>query len=90
MYLIDKLCKIGSDKYLHCIVSLLITFVAGQLLNVIFHFGLPLSAAIGAAISFDIGLLKEVWDKIHHRSFDEADVLADFIGCMIGLLVTAI
>ena len=85
MYLTDKLCKIGSDKYVHLIVSLLITFFIGRGVSLVCVLSLPVCALIGAGVGFIIGVAKEALDD----KFDKGDLLADLIGCLLGFMVTA-
>ena len=86
MCIIDLLCKIGSDKYVHLICSLLITFAAGKVIYLVSSLDGLASALIGAGVGFAIGVAKEAVDK----RFDWQDILADSIGCLLGFIVTAL
>ena len=86
MCIIEWLCKVGSDKYIHLICSLLITFAVGKVICFVSPFGDSVSALIGAGVGFAIGVAKEAVDK----RFDWQDILADSIGCLLGFIVTAL
>ena len=86
MCIIEWLCKVGSDKYVHLICSLLITFAAGKVICLVSPLGGLVSALIGAGVGFAIGVAKEAVDK----RFDWQDILADSIGCLLGFIVTAL
>ena len=85
MRLTNYICRIGSDKYLHCIVSLLLTFFIGRGVSIVCDLSLPVCALIGAGVGFIIGIAKEALDD----KFDKGDLLADLIGCLLGFMVTA-
>lgn len=80
MQLYDKitqpLLNVGSDKYLHLIISLLIAFV----LTVTFGW------VVGGGVTLLIGIFKEaVIDLlIRKQKFDDYDVVADIVGAVIG------
>lgn len=76
----DCLCGIPSDKYLHCLICLVMT----QLLMLI-----PgVYAWMAIIIVFCIGVLKELFDKfIMHTLFDMEDLAADVTGIAIGAMI---
>lgn len=86
MCIIEWLCKVGSDKYVHLICSLLITFAAGKVICFVSSLSVLVSALIGAGVGFAIGVAKEAADK----RFDWQDILADSVGCLLGFIVTAL
>lgn len=81
MQLYDKitqpLLNVGSDKYLHLIISLLIAFV----LTVTFGW------VVGVGVTLLIGIFKEaVIDLlIRKQKFDDYDVAADIVGTVFGI-----
>jgi hypothetical protein len=84
--MLDRLCGIGSDKYLHVICSLLLTFMTGLVADI--WLVRWQAAVIGCIIAFDLGLVKEIWDKVHGGTMDGHDIIAAIVGCLLGLLVT--
>lgn len=83
MQLYDKitqpLLNVGSDKYLHLIISLLIAFI----LTVTFGW------VVGVGVTLLIGIFKEaVIDLlIRKQKFDDYDVAADIVGAVIGTVM---
>ncbi len=76
----DCLCGISSDKYLHCMVSLVMV----QLLCAI-----PgVHAWLALVITLCIGIAKELFDKyVMGTFFDKEDLKADFIGALLGAIL---
>lgn len=78
----------GKDKYVHFIVSLLLSlflFAGGLFL------GLGTCAIVPAILgtaAFGIG--KEFYDKKHTGLFDKSDLVADFLGCFLGIVIIAL
>jgi VanZ family protein len=69
-----------KDKILHGIISALISGIALYFLkNIVVAFGIGLA----------IGLIKEViWDYLMKKGqFDVNDILADVIGCFLGIAI---
>lgn len=78
----DFFTNISSDKYLHCIVSIIIAFVLTLCFNWIF----------GIAATMFIGLFKEyvidLW--IRKTKADWGDILADVIGTLMGTIMAVL
>lgn len=69
--------NIEKDKILHFGVS----FGAGKVLNQrVFD-----DYRYSLATCFAIGLGKEIYDEIDYNGFDEKDLLADALGCGLGV-----
>lgn len=85
---IEYLCRISGDKWVHLLACLLLTFVIGQ--GVYLFSDLPMAncAAIGGITAMIIGFFKEWYDEFMSGEVDYKDLVADFIGCLIGLIVT--
>lgn len=78
--------RIGGDKYLHVICSLLLTFAIGVTADIwLVHWQ---ASVFGCVMAFLIGIAKEVWDRYHGGTMDGQDILADLIGCLMGFIVT--
>ena len=75
----NALLAVGSDKYLHLLVSLLLGFLLTLLLG----------WAWGAALAFFVGFLKEtlVDVVIRYSTVDFADLAADALGVLIGVVM---
>lgn len=69
------------DKLLHILVSAIIVVVVGTITQA------PLALGIGLLC----GIAKEVYDnhKVNNK-WDWWDILADFFGCVIGLIIVLI
>lgn len=78
-YLKDNMTKI--DRIAHMIISNLL---------VVLFFSITKSILWGLLIALGIGLLKElVWDKLFKMGvFSKFDIVANLIGCAIGLIST--
>ena len=76
------------DKVAHFAISIVLTIVLGA---VFFHTtagaAILNSAVCGAFASLGLGIAKEVFDYIRVRNFDLKDLLADFIGSAVGVLI---
>lgn len=87
---IDYIGKVEKDKLLHLLCSLILAFVIGK---VNWYIGwLPLwnCAAIGGIAAFCLGVLKEVLDEFMGGELDLKDLAFDFIGCLIGVIMTGV
>lgn len=60
---IDYICGISGDKWVHLLACLLITFVVGQGVHLFSSYDMATCAAIGAVAAFLIGCAKEVFDE---------------------------
>lgn len=76
------LISIPSDKYLHCLVSLLLTILFTAVFGVIV--GCILVALIGIAKEYIIDLY------LKNTKADIQDIYADGIGIILGALITLI
>lgn len=77
--LTQPLLNIGSDKYLHFIISALLAF----------GLTICLGWAIGVLITFFIGALKEIVIDLAIRKqyIDGQDLIADAAGAVIGMVM---
>lgn len=88
----DKLNKfisfIGKDKIVHFTVSLVLVFViyvVGSLC------GLGVAATIPAFfLSMGFGVAKEFYDRKHGGCFDHYDIVSDFIGCFLAIVLISL
>lgn len=80
--IVDKLSRIGTDKYLHFIICLTISLIISDITK---------SVLLGVSITFLIGILKELFDKyVQGEKFDIDDIKADVIGTMHGTMLYAL
>ena len=86
---IERLCGIDGDKWVHLVGCMLLTFVVGQGVYWLSDMALAECAGIGATAAMTAGFFKEWIDEFRGGELDYHDLVADFIGCMIGLTVTA-
>lgn len=86
--IIEYICRIGPDKYVHLLACLLLTFVVGQAVHLFSSYPLDVCAGIGAIAAMTVGFFKEWYDEFTGGELDYKDLAADFVGCLIGLLVT--
>ena len=85
---IEYLCRISGDKWAHLLTCLLITFVVGQGVHIFSDYDMATCAAIGGVTAMILGCAKEAFDEFRGGEVDYKDLVADFIGCLLGLLVT--
>lgn len=81
--------KIGTDKYAHFLVSLLLTFMCTKLF-VIFGNSVVISMILAFTVSFLVGIpIKEfLVDKyIRKGNADKGDMIADILGTLISILL---
>lgn len=86
----EKLCSISSDKYVHLLCCMLITWVIAK---GVMGVGCPtfLASLLGATIAFYAGFYKEYLDNRQEGNhFDKKDLWADGAGCLLGFLFTLI
>lgn len=86
---INYLGSIGADKYLHLLVSLLLTFIIGQGVHIFTGDNLALCGAVGATAALCIGIAKEAYDEFTGGDFGYKDIFFDIIGCLLGIIITA-
>lgn len=82
--------KIGRDKYLHFAVcgiistTIICTFI-------LIGSTLPIAILTGTVATIGTGLGKEYGDKMNpNSSWDWKDILADFCGLLLGIIVNSI
>lgn len=76
----------GEDKLLHACACVLLTIFASSL---VCHFGgntPAVGGVIGALTALFVGIVKELYDFFTGGEFDRHDLLADFIGCVVGFV----
>lgn len=84
------LCGIPSDKYVHLLSCLLLTFVIGMGVSLFSDESQAVCAGIGACAAMIIGFFKEWYDQFTDGDFSYADLFFDLVGCVLGLLVTIV
>lgn len=84
------LCSIESDKLVHLLTCLLLTFFIGQAIRLFSGEPLVACATMGAVAAFIIGFFKELYDQLTTSDFNPKDLFYDLIGCILGLLVTIV
>lgn len=84
--LITGLASIPVDKWMHAVVSVLITVFLYKLFALT---GMPLTMTliISSVLTAGIGIAKEVWDKKNNGSPEARDIVADIIGVVVGILL---
>lgn len=72
------------DKFIHALLCLIITLMAGLIL---LGLNCPLAGCLvgGAMPALTAGITKEWCDKTYGNRFDLADLLADLAGIAIGI-----
>lgn len=78
------LSAIPTDKYIHCIVVMIIASVFMHILP----FGLLLRFVISVVLAITVGICKELYDKKDYGLFDTKDLCADAIGALLGALMS--
>ena len=84
------LCRIPSDKYVHLLSCLLLTFIVGMGVSLCSDEPQAVCAGIGACAAMIVGFIKEWHDQFTYGEFSYADLFFDLVGCMLGLLVTIV
>lgn len=84
----EWLCSFGSDKYVHLLFGLLVSFAAAWVF-ILTTAGVtkPVCAVCGVIASVLIGLFKEVVDFFRDKPFDAKDWLFTVVGGIIGALM---
>lgn len=79
---------IDKDKLMHFVVCLVLTLVI-----FIICCACGLSASIASVPAFFgaiiVGVCKEVYDSKHGGVFDHYDIVADFLGAFLGIILVA-
>ena len=84
----EWLCSFDSDKYVHLLFGLLISFaVAWVFMLTTMGATKPVCAVCGVIAAVLIGLLKEIADFFRDKPFDAKDWLFTVIGGVIGALM---
>lgn len=83
--LVGSLSTIPVDKYIHCVVSMIVA-------SILMHI-LPFSRIAGfvssVLLAIAVGVAKELYDKKDYGLFDKKDIYADIIGAFFGALMSA-
>ena len=83
----DRLAGLGSDKYLHFIVCLLITFAVAKISRGLLPAGW--ASVAGVSISCIAGFCKEIRDRHQPgNEFSWGDIIADLTGAMTGAVMS--
>lgn len=78
-----RLASIGSDKYLHLLVGLILAFVLGRLFANVEAWAYP--AIVGVLL---LMVAKECIDYyIRKEQFDWKDVVAGLVGAFVGVIL---
>lgn len=86
--LVDWLCGIGADKYVHVLCCLLICALVGAFAGIWLDDAEASLAGFGAAMF--AGASKEVWDGIRGEALDLKDLAADTLGAAVGAVLVMI
>lgn len=82
---VDFLSTIPVDKYIHCIVSMIVASILMHILP----FGSIVGFVLSVLLAIAVGVAKELYDKKDYGLFDKKDIYADIIGAFIGTLMSA-
>lgn len=74
----------NCDKVLHFTISLLLAFIVGLVLMLVWHFRPWAAMLISWGVVFLIGVIKETLDALGGGIFDLKDLQADIIGLVLG------
>ena len=79
----ERLAGIGSDKYLHLLVGLIVAFVLGKLFAHVEAWAYP--AIVGVLL---LMVAKECVDYyIRQEQFDFKDIAAGVVGAVVGVIL---
>ena len=82
------LCSFDSDKYVHLLFGLVISFAVSWLFMLTTMGATkPVCAVCGVIASVFVGFIKEVVDFFRDKPFDGVDVLFTVIGGIIGAVL---
>lgn len=76
----------GSDKYLHLLACLLVSFIVAAGLHIFISNKGNCSLA-GFGLAFCLGIAKEMWDHVKGGDFDITDLDFSTTGALIGMLL---
>lgn len=83
----EWLCSFSSDKYVHLLIGLLISFaVSWVFILTTIGASKPVCAVCGVIAAVFVGFIKEVVDFFRDKPFDAKDWLFTVIGGVIGAL----
>lgn len=79
---------IGKDKWMHFTLSLILMQLIYAVLSAV---GLGAYAIIPAlVVTMAVGVIKEFKDKKETGLFDHHDIVADFLGCFIAIVIASL
>lgn len=81
--LVGVLSAIPVDKYIHCVVTMIIASAFMHILP----FGWLTRYIVSVLLTIAIGVLKELYDKKDYGLFDRKDIYADVAGAVLGALM---
>lgn len=82
------LCNFGSDKYVHLLFGLVISFaVSWAFMLTTMGATKPVCAVCGVIAAVFAGFIKEVVDFFRDKPFDGGDVLFTVVGGVIGAVL---
>lgn len=82
------LYSIGTDKYIHftvCLILSILAFAIGNMFNIGNYAAIP-----AIVVPLVAGLCKEISDKKRGGTFDNGDIAADFLGMFVGLVLVSL
>ena len=84
----EWLCSFDSDKYVHLLFGLLVSFaVAWVFILTTAGATKPVCAVCGVIAAVFVGFIKEVVDFFRDKPFDGGDVLFTVVGGIIGAVL---
>lgn len=82
--ILDTLCRIPGDKYVHLLACLLLTFIIGMGVSLFSDESQAVCAGIGACAAMIVGFFKEWYDNFTDGEFGYFDLVADAVGCALS------
>lgn len=87
----EWLCDFTSDKYVHLLAGLLISFFVSWLVTLTTPNALSVECArCGFIIGVLVGIAKEIIDAYREKPMDCADLLFTVFGCVLGSVLYTI
>lgn len=80
---IDRIARIPSDKWAHGVVSMVMVIVIGRLSTL----DVPANIFVAFCVTMGAGLTKEMYDEVFRHGFDWDDLIADMVGCVVGMII---
>lgn len=94
MNIFQKIMKVGEDKVIHFLVSLLLADFFVRVVYAIIPdrawVSYVFSFFIGSMIAYGIGMWKEEYDKTHGGSCDYKDLTANALGAFVGAVYAVV